>query len=306
MLYKIKNAGIKASEIANFLGKELIGKDVLIKYVCTIDNIKENSVFFVKGQNFVKGQKKINNARNTLAITAEIAGLNESNFESAICSKNPRLDFIKVMRKFFVELIREGINKSAVIDAKAKIGKNVSIGQNSYIGAEAEIGNNTIIRKNVVIGSKVKIGEDCVIKDNTVIGSEGFGFEYDENDVPIHFPQIGSVVIGNNVWIGSNSIIERATFEKTIIGNNVMIEDVVQVGHNCIIGDNTFISGGVIICGSVNIGKNCWLAPNSVIRECITIGDKGFVGLGAVVVKDVPANETVVGNPARKFERKSD
>ena len=149
----------------------------------------------------------------------------------------------------------------------------------------------------------MKVGKNCVIKDNTVIGSEGFGFEYDEKGIPMHFPQIGEVVIGDNVWIGSNTTIERGTFEKTVIGNNILIEDVVQIGHNCIIGNNTFISGGVIICGSVIVGKNCWLAPNSVIREGIQIGDRGFVGLGAVVVKDVPEGDIVVGNPAKKFEK---
>lgn len=149
----------------------------------------------------------------------------------------------------------------------------------------------------------VIIGEECNIKSGVVIGQAGFGFEKDENGIPIHFPHLGRIVIGNNVYIGANTVIDRATLTSTIIGDHVKIDNLVHIAHNVIIGDYSYIIAGTILGGGVHIGKNCWIAPNVSIKQQLSIGDNALVGLGAVVLKNVDDNMIVVGNPAKILEK---
>lgn len=296
-----KTPVVKSSAIADFLGAKLFGKNIAIEKITPINMLEKNSLSFARkfDDDYVKA---INSCPVSLIICADEY---KDKLKSAyIISDNPGLDFLRTVNKFFVPPAKIGIDKTAKVDPAAKIGKDVSIGTNVVIGPQVSIGNGTSIQHNVVIVGQVKIGSMCVIKSNAVIGEEGFGFEYSEFGVPEHFPHIGSIEIGNNVWVGAGSTIERAHIHKTIIKNNVKIDDLVQVGHNCVIGENSLITSGTVLCGAAVVGKNCWIAPNSSIKERVKIGDNVLVGLGAVVIKDVPAKTVVVGNPAKKLRDK--
>jgi len=296
-----KNKSIKAYEIAHFLGAKLFGENINIKNVVPINLLTEHSFAFVKkfSNEYVD---LINSCPSSLVICTD--EYKDKIRSSYIISDNPGLDFLRAIENFFYPSRSIGINATAKVDPNALLGKDTFIGANTVIGPEVSIQDGTSIFHNVVIQGKVSIGKGCVIKSGAVIGEEGFGFEYDEFGIPEHFPHIGSVEIGDNVWIGAGTSIERAHIYKTIIKNNVKIDDLVQVGHNCVINENSIITSGTVLCGAVVVGKNCWIAPNSSIKERVKLGDNVFVGLGAVVINDVPPKTVVVGNPAKKLKER--
>lgn len=293
---------IKASDVARFLNAKLFGDDVEIKNIKPIHKLVPNSLSFAKKFN-QKYVAYINENPSALIICAtEYEGQIESSY---IVSDRPRLDFLHVIKEFFSTKQAPGIHPTANIHPDAEIGENIYIGANSYIGPEVSVGNNTIIKHNVVIIGKTEIGNNCVIKSNAVIGEEGFGFEYNEYGVPDHFPHIGSIEIRDNVWIGAGSTVECATIDKTIIKSNVKIDDLVQIGHNTTIGASTLIMAGSIICGGAEIGRSCWIAPNTSVKEKVKVHDNAYVGLGSVVINDIPANTVAVGNPARELRKRN-
>jgi len=281
---------IKALDIANFLGKELIGANIGIRNVSALKHIKEYSLSFLN---------KINIDENINIPVLYIIPLGKSisngSKASYIKVKNPRLEFSKIVNNFFINRITKIIDPSAKIGKNVYFGKNVSIGKNSVIDDNVIIGDNTIIKNNVTILHGVEIGKNCLIRSGVVLGEDGFGFEYDENGVPIHFPHIGNIKIGNGVEIGANSVIARGSLDDTIIENNVKIDALVHVAHNCIIKENSFIIASSQISGSVVIGKNSWIAPSSTIIQKRVIGDNVKIGIGAVVLNNVANNKTVMG-----------
>jgi len=193
------------------------------------------------------------------------------------------------------------IDKTAIINPKAKIGSNVFIGPNTYIG-DIEIGEGTIIYGNSYFYNNVKIGKNCVIHAGVIVGSDGFGFENDKKGEWLKFPQIGGVKIEDNVEIGSNSTIDKGTLNDTYIGNGVKIDNQCHIGHNVIIENNTIITAGVVIGGSTTIGRNCWIAPNVSIINGINIKENVFIGIGSVVVSNIKENSRIFGNPALNIE----
>lgn len=288
--------GILASEIAKFIGCQLFGGDICIDgYASLSDNVQDKLLFAKKYSS--KYTEILNKKSNVLAIVG---------FEykdklncSYICSNNPRLDYIRCISHFFTKIeMPNGIHPSAVVEDGAFIGKNVRIGANCFISRYVTIGDNTIIMPNVVLDNIVRIGSDCIVKSGTVIGQSGFGYEYDENNEPIQFPHSGSVVIGNNVHIGANVTIDRATLSQTIIDDNVKIDNHVHVAHNCIIHKNSLIIAGAILCGGVEIGENCWISPNASIMQKTKVGSFSTVGMGSVVIRRVNERDAVFGNPA--------
>ena len=148
-----------------------------------------------------------------------------------------------------------------------------------------------------MITGEVIIGSNCVIKSNTTIGSEGFGFAYNNNK-HIHFPHTGGIKIGKRVWIGSNVSIEKGSLENTIISDGVLIDDLVQIGHNVKIGNNCILAGQVGIAGSSIIGNNVMIGGQAGISGHLNIGNNVKIGGGSGVVNDIPNNHQVMGYPA--------
>lgn len=288
---------VYAEEIAAFLGKKLVGENVLIYEPRSVHAIKNNALIFVDNvwcKNF--DYNRLESFQDILVLTNE--DIRQKSNCSFIKTDQPRLDFINILHRFFIRTAPASIHNSAVIDPQAALGKSVAVASNVYIGPEVSVGDNTTIEANVVISGKVSIGKNCVIKANSTIGSEGFSFVFERQRLQ-HFPQIGAIVIGDNVWIGSNSTVERATLDDTIIEDEVKIDDLVQIGHNTRIGHSSQITAGSIICGRVNIGARCWIAPNACIDNGVTVGDDSVIGMGSVVLKNVPAVSVFAGVPAK-------
>ena len=305
-MYRLKKPNISSLEIAGYLNSKLVGEDNIINIPSSINNIQNNSFFFML-DNDILPEQVLKEHKDILILTSKDLD-NDAMHYSYVKTDNPKLDYIKVINEFFIEFDLTRIASSSKININATIGRNVSVGENSVIGPDVIIGNNTQILNNVVITSRVEIGRNCIIKNNSTIGSEGYDFEFDENGNPINFPHIGKIFIGNNVWIGANTSIESAKIESTVINDFVKIDDLVQIGYNCKIGSRCLITAGVIISRNVTISYKSLIAPNATIRENITIGRNVIVGDGSVVVKNIEDDTVYVGNPAHflKYSNKGE
>lgn len=222
--------------------------------------------------------------------------------KTILLTDNPNLLFSKIVNTFFVVNQKSAIHKTTIIDTEAVIGKNVSIGANVVIG-KAKIGNNVVILPNVWIGDNVEIGNNVFIKTGASVGNPGFGFVRDKDGSLEKFPQVGNLIIEDDVEIGANTCIDKGSLSTTIIGEGTKINNLCHIAHNVKTGKNVVITGKVNISGSTTIEDNVWIGPNATLRGHQKIGKGATIGAGAVVTKNVPAGETWVGNPA-KFLKK--
>lgn len=188
----------------------------------------------------------------------------------------------------------------AYIGQNVKIGNNVKIYPQVYIGDNCEIGDNTVLFAGVKIYHECKIGANCTVHASTVIGSDGFGFApNNEGQAFVKVPQIGNVVIEDNVEIGSNASIDRATMGSTILRKGVKLDNLVQIAHNAEVGENTVIAGLSGVAGSSKVGKNCMIGAQVGVAGHLKIADGvkigGQSGIGASIEKE---GEIVQGSPA--------
>lgn len=290
---------IFAADIAKMLCKSLTGKNIAI-YGCTsIENDTNGQCVFAK--TFKKPYlEHLNHHENLALVTQDYA---EKLTCPYIVCENPRLAFIQILRHFFYEEPFHTIHPTAIVEDTVKLGRNVGIGAYSILSGDVSIGDNTHIGNNVTITGSVSIGKNCRIKSGAIIGEEGFGFERNEDGMCIHFPQIGKIEIGDGVYLGANSTVERAALEVTRIEDGVAIDDLTQVGHNVRIGKGSSIACGAVLCGGVRLGRECQIAPNACIRQQLSVGDYSLIGLGAVVIRDVPDHAVYVGNPAKPMQK---
>ena len=221
-----------------------------------------------------------------------------------IVVENPRYIFGKIVNKFFyIKWLPEDISKEARIHENAFIGKDVSIGRNVTIDQGVIVNERTKICEGTIIGPNVKIGKDCVIKSNTVIGQPGFGTEKGPDGKNFYLPHIGSVIIGNRVWIGALNSIASGTIDPTIIEDDVMTDDQVHIAHNAIIKSNTIIAASTEISGSTIVGKNSRIGPGNSVMNGISIGNETITGIGAAITKSHPDRVVLAGVPARIVNR---
>ena len=195
---------------------------------------------------------------------------------------------------------------------KVNFGKNVLIGENVEVGLNCLVGHNSIIEKNVKIGNNCSIGSNVIIRnsliknnvhilDGCVIGKKGFGFFPDKNS-NFRYPQIGIVIIEDNVEIGCGSTIDRGSISNTIIGKNTYLDNQIHIAHNVKIGENCIIAGQVGFAGSSSLGNNVMIGGQAGISGHLKIGSNVQIGGGSGVIKDIPDNTKVMGYPAKNLK----
>jgi UDP-3-O-[3-hydroxymyristoyl] glucosamine N-acyltransferase len=189
-----------------------------------------------------------------------------------------------------------------VVESGARIGRGAVLMPGVFVGACAELGEETFLYPGVVIREGCRLGRRVVVHANSVIGADGFGYVRDAHR-HLKVPQVGTVEIGDDVEIGANVTIDRATTGVTRIGEGVKIDNLVQIAHNVTIGDHTIVCAQVGISGSTEIGRDVTLAGQAGVTGHIKIGDRVMVGGQAGVTKSVPADARVSGYPAAEHEQ---
>ncbi len=214
-----------------------------------------------------------------------------------------------------------GIHPSAVVDAGAEIGADARIGPHCvvepgarlgdrvvlmagcYVGHGSVVGDDVTLYPHVTLRERVRLGSRVIVHNGAVIGSDGFGYTVDERGVRKKIPQLGTVQVGDDVEIGANTTIDRARFGKTVIGNGVKIDNLVQVAHNVVIGDHAVIVAQVGIAGSTFVGGRAVLAGQAGVAGHLVVGEGAIVGGQAGVTKSVAAGAFVSGYPAAEHHK---
>jgi UDP-3-O-[3-hydroxymyristoyl] glucosamine N-acyltransferase len=306
-------------EIASLINAELKGDETFKPTgLCGLDEPKEGAIAYAA---------KVDNADNLkdLKIGALIAPVEAKTKEIAFAGNllyaaNPEWAFTLLMRRVDTlnKNITPGVHPKAAVSDKAAIGTNVFIGANAVVEDGAVIGDNTIIYPNVYIGRNVKIGmscvlfanvtvrEECILKNKVilqpgcVIGSDGFGYIF-HNGRHEKIPQIGNVIIEDDVEIGANTAIDRAKINSTVIGANTKIDNLVQIGHNVKIGMASVIVSQAGIAGSATLGHNVIVAGQAGLSGHLKVGDNAVVGPQAGIMSDVEPGAKMLGSPAMTY-----
>jgi UDP-3-O-[3-hydroxymyristoyl] glucosamine N-acyltransferase len=195
------------------------------------------------------------------------------------------------------------VRTGAVIDAGARIGPRTIIGPGVYVGEDAIIGADCILNANVSILHDVRIGDRVIIQAGAVLGSDGFGYATDEKGIHHKIPQIGCVVVEDDVEIGANTCIDRARFHETRIGRGTKIDNLVQIGHNVVIGVHSALAAHVGIAGSTVLGNHVALGGMAGVRDHVKIGDAARVGAYSGVGNDLEGGQDYLGIPAMPYRQ---
>ena len=313
-----KNKGpFKIDKLLKFAGIKNSQKFSSLK----IADIKDLSTSTSKDITFFHSKKYEYLALKTKAsfcITSENLKNYLPNTCNKIIVKNVLMDTAKITKIFYPDSVTDDydltvkeISKTSY-KKKVNFGKNVLIGNNVKIGKNCTIGHNSIIEKNVIIGNNCSIGSNVIIRnsiinnnvyilDGCVIGKKGFGFFPDKNS-NFRYPQIGVVIINDNVEIGCGSTIDRGSLSNTIIGKNTYLDNQIHIAHNVKIGENCIIAGQVGFAGSSTLGNNVMIGGQAGISGHLKIGNNVQIGGGSGVIKDIPDNSKVMGYPAKDIK----
>lgn len=190
------------------------------------------------------------------------------------------------------------IGQFTVVERGANIGRGVQLYPQCYIGEGVTIGEGTILYPGVKVYEGCTIGRNCILHAGAVIGADGFGFAPREDGTFAKIPQLGNVIIEDNVEIGANTCIDRAKTDSTIVRSGVKLDNLIQLGHNVEVGSNTVMSAQVGIAGTSKVGANCFIAGQVGIADHVTVGDRVKIGSKSGLDKDVPSDEIRFGYPA--------
>jgi UDP-3-O-[3-hydroxymyristoyl] glucosamine N-acyltransferase len=303
---------MKLIEIAEFLNGELVGDpDIQISGLAKIQSASTGELTFLANPKYGKYLE------STKASAVLISKTQQSPKINHIKVDDPYLSFLEVLNLLYPAKDPNygGIHQTAVVADTAVIGKNVQIGPNVYIGESVKVGDNSFIYPNCVLLDKVQIGKNCrfyprvsiregcrigngvIIHDGTVVGCDGFGFAPDREKYK-KIPQMGIVVIEDDVEIGANSTIDRATIGETVIRKGCKIDNLVQIAHNVEIDTNTVVAAQTGISGSTKIGKHVTIAGQVGTVGHIEIGDNAILAAKSGISKNVPPGEIWFGYPA--------
>ena len=313
--YPKNKVEIPISEIAKLLDAEIIGDaTVKIKTISGINEAEEGHLTFVIDQKYLKALKKTK--ASAVLISADIEC--ETDIPQ-IRIKDPKKAF-EVLTKAFAPPEIEfpaGVHETAIVADDAILGENVSvqayaviepgvtigdncvIGAHSYIGHYTTIGSNVKLYPRVTIRERIKIGNNIIIHPGVVIGADGFGFDKGKNGRYTKIPQIGSVIIEDDVEIGANTTIDRARFDNTIIHRGTKVDNLVQIAHNVEIGENSILCAQAGISGSTKIGKNVILAGQAGLAGHINVCDNVIFGAQAGVPSDIKKPGFYLDTPAK-------
>ncbi len=299
---------MRLKELADKLNAELSGPgEAEITGVAGIEDAGEGFITFITGKNQLKALEQ------TRASAAFVPTDTPAMALPLLRVNNPRLAFARALGLFYVKPgqptgVSErasiganvvigadpSIHACAVVDADARIGDRVTLYPGVYVGKGSSIGDDTLVYPNVSIGPGITIGKRVIIQAGAAIGGDGFGFVTDAGEHH-KIPQVGGVIIEDDVEIGANSAVDRATLGNTVIRKGTKIDNLVQVAHNVSIGEHCILAGQVGIAGSSTLGNHVVLGGRVGVGDHITIGDKVMAGGGTAIVRDVEPGQVIAG-----------
>ena len=291
--------------------------DLVINNVSKIEEAKSGDLTFL----YLSAYEKYFSTTKASAIIVKTGFSKTRGDLTYIEVASPEKAFFKILKKYFTpEFLLNGIDATSFIHPTAKLGNNVAVGKNvvisagCYIGPDTKIFHNTVISENVEMGSEclihanVSIREHCVlgnriiIHSGAVVGSDGFGFSPNEKGEYEKIPQIGNVIIEDDVELGSNVSIDRAAMGSTIIKRGCKVDNLVQIAHNVVVGEDTVISAQTGISGSTKIGKHCILAGQAGLVGHIELCDNVVITAQSGVSKSILKPGYYMGYPAREMK----
>jgi len=308
---------LSIADIASLTNAKIVGsEDLFVSNLAKIEEAKEGDLTFL----YLKQYDKFFSSTKASAIFVK-PDFNKTREDITYLEvQDPNKAFFKIISAYFSpKFPLEGIDTSAfvhhtatvgentalgknvVISAGCKIGKNVKIFHNTVLLENVEVGDDALIFQNVSVREECKIGKRVIIHSGTVIGSDGFGYTM-ENGAYVKIPQIGNVILEDDVELGSNVSVDRAALGSTIIKQGTKIDNLVQIAHNVVVGEHTAISGQCGISGSTKVGKYCVFGGQVGLAGHLEIADKVMIGAQSGVSKSVPKSGTYFGAPLKEIK----
>ena len=309
----------RLKELAQWVDGTVVGdEETEISGVAAVEEAQAGEITFVADLKYLP--KLSETKASAVIVSREITQADRP----LLCVTHPHLAFAKILTLFFQKPYRpKGIDSNTWISPSAKLGKDLTLYPFVYIGERCSIGDRVTLYPGVYVGEDAAVGEDSILYPNVsvysgtlvgkrvilhsgvVIGSDGFGY-VKEGKKSVKIPQVGSVEIEDDVELGANTTVDRATLGKTIIRRGTKIDNLVQVAHNVVIGEDSILCAQAGISGSTKIGSNVTLAGQVGVVDHVEIGDNVIVGAQAGVTHNLPGNQGYVGSPAlphREFLR---
>ncbi|OIO73677.1 MAG: UDP-3-O-(3-hydroxymyristoyl)glucosamine N-acyltransferase [Elusimicrobia bacterium CG1_02_37_114] len=299
-------------ELAELVGGKLKGdENILIIGVGDLETAGEGQISFIKDRSYVGRAKESLASAFVAPIGTELPGRSVIEVSEAYLAFTKILKIVSEEKRSFYR----GIHQTAIIGKNSKLCPEVSVGPYAVIGEDVSIGENTVICSNTFIGDRTVIGKETFIYPNvsiredtvigervivhcgTVIGSDGFGY-IPKGEEYVKIPQVGRVVIEDDVEIGSNVSIDRATLDKTLIGRGTKIDNLVHIAHNVKVGENSLLLAQVTIAGGTRLGKHVIFSGQAGAIDNLNIGDNVIAAARSGILNDVPSNTVVWGMPA--------
>lgn len=301
-----------ATEIARHMQGEVFGDgSVVLSSFAPADRAQAGDVTFAENADYLALAEK------SAASAVIVGGAISTSTKVLIRVANPRVAFAKTLALFFPEpVFKPGIHPTAVVAASARVDATAHVGPHCVVGEKVSIGARTVLRGGIHVGDNSRIGEDTRIFPNvtiyarteigsrvrihsgTVIGADGFGYVPDAG-IHLKVPQIGQVIIGDDVELGANVTVDRGALGPTIIGKGSKIDNLVQIGHNVVLGEHCIIVSQVGIAGSTKLGDNVVLGGQVGVGGHLKIGSRASVVAQSGVMHDIPAGEKWMGAPAQ-------
>ena len=303
-------------EINDVLKGTIIGStSIKITAPEQLELASESDISFIGNKKY---EKFWETSKACAAVVNEDISIEPGENKAFIKVQNADLAMSQVLELFAppTPLFSIDIHPTAIIDKTAIIGNGTRIGAGSYIGPKVQLGENVTIYPNVtildectigknsviwsgaVVRERCHMGNDCIIHPNATIGADGFGFRPDPQRGLVKIPQIGNVILGNNVEIGANTCVDRGKFSSTVLGDGCKIDNLIQIGHNSKLGRFCIMAGQSGLAGSVTLGDGVLIGGSASITDHVTIGDGAIIGGGSGVTKDIPGGKTMLGYPA--------
>lgn len=261
----------------------------------SLKEYKAGCLTWVKNRGSIPAGMDLSQVRLAV-VSEEVEGV----FPNVIRTNRSKQAFFAVLEHFWgEEKAQPPVGVHTYISPEVKLGRNVRIGNHCTLDGEITVGDGTVIGHNVTIINRVHIGRNCEIRSGAVLGyADAISYTEDEYHNKTMIRHFGGVRIGDDVLVGENSTVCRGTIDDTVIEDGVKLDALTQVSHNCHFEKNSVAVSASRFCGSVRVGEGAYIV-GAIVRNQCRIGREAFVGMGAVVVKDVEDGQTVAGNPAR-------